>query len=63
MKQNMIQRAFRQWRQLDHMHMICTSLQVTMPAPHHSIFLRPTSSVKALKAKNSLGEFEKFMEI
>jgi len=27
-----------QWHQLDHMQIICTSLQIiTMPAPHHSI--------------------------
>jgi len=25
-----------QWHQLDHMQVICTSLQTTMPAPHHS---------------------------
>jgi len=33
-----------QSHQLDHMQIICTSLQtdtVTMPAPHHSIFYRP----------------------
>jgi len=37
---------------------VCTSLQTTAPAPHHSVFLqagcpscRPTNSVKALKAK------------
>jgi len=45
-----------QWHQLGHMH-VCISLQTTMPAPHHSVFLqagclscRPTNSVKALKA-------------
>jgi len=27
-----------QWHQLDHMEIICTSLQTTTPAPHHSIF-------------------------
>ena len=47
-----------QWHQLNHMQIICTSLQTdNMPAPHHSIFLQarcpachPTNSVKALKA-------------
>jgi len=31
-----------QWHQMDHMHIICTSIQtsITMPAPHHSIFLQ-----------------------
>jgi len=24
--------------QLDHMQIICTSLQITMPVPHHSVF-------------------------
>jgi len=46
-----------QWHQLDHMQN-CKSFapQISMPAPHHSIFLqagcsswRPTNSVKALK--------------
>ena len=27
-----------QWHQLDHMQIMCTSLQITMPTPHHSIF-------------------------
>jgi len=28
-----------QWHQLDHMHIICTSLrQITTPVPHHSVF-------------------------
>jgi len=46
-----------QWHQLGHMQ-VCTSIQqITMPAPHHAVFLqagcpscRPTNSVKALKA-------------
>jgi len=46
-----------QWHQLGHMQ-VCTSLrQITMPTPHHSVFLQagcpschPTNSVKALKA-------------
>jgi len=25
-----------QWHQLDHMQIICTSLQITTPIPHHS---------------------------
>ena len=29
-----------QWHQLDQMQ-VCTSLQTTMPAPHHSVFYRP----------------------
>jgi len=29
-----------QWHQLGHMQ-ICTSLQTTTPAPHHSVFYRP----------------------
>jgi len=44
-----------QWHQLGRMQ-VCTALQTTMPAPHHSSFLqagcpscRPTNSVKALK--------------
>jgi len=47
-----------QWHQLDHIQIICTSLQTdnhtTSPLPHHSVFLqagcpsyRPTNSVKA----------------
>jgi len=39
---------------------VCTSIQTTTPAPHHSVFLqagcpscRPTNSVKALKAKST----------
>jgi len=45
-----------QWHQLDHMQTICTSLQTTTPAPHHSCLQagcsswHPTNSVKALKA-------------
>jgi len=46
------------WHQLDHMQ-ICTSPQITMPAPHHSAFLwtrcpscHPTNSVKVLKDCN-----------
>jgi len=42
------------WHQLDHMQIICTSLQINN---HHSVFVqagcrscRPTNSVKALKA-------------
>jgi len=27
-----------QWHQLDHMQIICTSLQTTMPVPHYSVF-------------------------
>jgi len=52
-----------QWHQLGHMQ-VCTSprsRQITMPAPHHSVFLQdgcpschPTNSVKALKAKGVL---------
>ena len=45
-----------QWHQLGHMQ-VCTSLQLTTPAPHHSEFLQagcpfchPTNSIKALKA-------------
>jgi len=26
-----------QWHQLGHMQIICTSLQTTMPIPHHSV--------------------------
>jgi len=44
-----------QWHQLSHMQ-VCTSLQTTTQAPHHSVFLQagwlfccPTNSVKALK--------------
>jgi len=47
-----------QWHQLGDMQ-VYTSLQITMPATHHSVFLqvgspscRPTNSVKALKAHN-----------
>jgi len=29
-----------QWHQMGHMR-VCTSLQTTMPAPHHSVFYRP----------------------
>jgi len=30
-----------QWHQLDHMHIICTSLQTdATPVPHHSVFYR-----------------------
>jgi len=29
-----------QWNQLGHMQ-VCTSLQTTTPAPHHSVFCRP----------------------
>ena len=29
-----------QWHQLEHMQ-VCTSLQTTMPTPHHSVFYRP----------------------
>ena len=31
------------WHQLDHMQMICTSLQTDLqtPVPHHSVFLQP----------------------
>jgi len=29
-----------QWHQLDHMHFASCSRQITMPAPHHSIFYR-----------------------
>jgi len=35
MKQEMIG---WQWHQLDPMQIICTSLQITMPAPHRSFF-------------------------
>jgi len=48
-----------QWHQLDSMP-VCTSLQTTTPAPHHSKFftgwmpfLNPTNSVKALKAQKT----------
>jgi len=47
----------KQWHQLDHMHVICASLQTVTPAPHHLSYLRaacsschPTNSIKALKA-------------
>jgi len=31
-----------QWHQLDHMQIICTSLQTeSTPVPHHSVFYRP----------------------
>jgi len=50
-----------QWHQLDHMQIICTSLQTdnqtTTPVPHHSVLqagcplCHPTNNVKALKAK------------
>jgi len=38
MKQEMME-----WQcdQLDHMQIICTLLQITMLAPHHSIFYKP----------------------
>ena len=46
-----------QWHQLDHMQVICTSLQTDNHTTHHSSFLlarcsycRPTNNVKALKA-------------
>jgi len=46
-----------QWHQLGYIQ-VCTLLQTTTPAPHHSVFLqagcpscRPTDSIKALKAK------------
>jgi len=46
-----------QWHQLGRMQVSPRSRQITMPAPHHSVFLqagcpscRPTNSVKALKA-------------
>jgi len=48
-----------QWHQLDHMQIICTTLQTIMPGPHHLILragcssLRPTNSVKAVKAENN----------
>jgi len=29
------------WHQLDHMQIICTSLQITMQVPHHSSFYSP----------------------
>jgi len=45
----------QRWHQLGHIQ-VCTSLQTTMPAPHHSVFLQvrcpscyPTNSIKALK--------------
>jgi len=46
-----------QWHQPGHMQ-VCTSLQTTTPALHHSVFLQArcpschaTNSVKALKAR------------
>jgi len=49
-----------QWHQLDHMQIICTSLQtITMPVHHHSAFTgwrpscHPMYSVKALKEVGS----------
>ena len=53
-----------QWHQLGHMQ-VCTSFrQITMPAPHYSVFFqagcpscRPTNSVKALKALTSKHAF------
>jgi len=47
-----------QWHQLDHIQIIAlNSIQITMPGPHHSVFLQagfppchPTNSIKALKA-------------
>jgi len=56
-----------QWHWLGHMR-VCTLLQTTMPAPHHSVFLqagcpscRPTNSIKALSVyllvqKTKLGQ-------
>jgi len=50
-----------QLHQLDHMQIICSSLQTdnqSMPVPHHTVLQagcpsgRPTDSVKALKAQN-----------
>jgi len=35
-----------QWHQLSHMQ-ICTSLQIIMPAPHHSVFYRPDALLAA----------------
>ena len=29
-----------QWHQMDHMQIICASLQTAMPVPHHSHFYR-----------------------
>jgi len=37
-----------QWHQLDHIQIICTSRQITTPAPHHSIF---TGSMHLLTPK------------
>jgi len=55
-----------QWHQMDHMQIICTSLQrdnqkkeSTMPAPHHSIFigrtlfLTPSEQCQTLKAHSN----------
>jgi len=51
MKQDMIG---LQWHQLDHMQIICTSLrQITMPAPHHSIFYRPDALPDALQCQST----------
>jgi len=51
-----------QWHQLGHMQVPApTSRQITMPAPHHRVFLqarcpsfRPTNSVEALKGYAAL---------
>jgi len=50
-----------QWHQLDHVQIICTSLQ---PASYHTTFLqaecsswRPTNSVKALKASHNSPQY------
>ena len=58
-----------QWHQLGHMQ-VCTSLQTTTPAPHHSVFLqsgcpscRPTNSVKALRAITELQQNKKIPHI
>jgi len=51
-----------QWHQLDHMQIICTSLQTdTMPVPHHSVFtdwmpfLPPNQQRQSTKSKSAEG--------
>ena len=54
-----------QWHQLGHMQYEPHPRQITMPAPHHSVFLqarcpscRPINSVKALKSLSYLSDIK-----
>jgi len=56
----MIQRAFRQWRQLDHMHMICTSLQTGNHASTSSLnFFTPNQQCQSTEGKKFIGSVSK----